>query len=126
MIAVGVFLTKPVLLKPGMAVARAVANSRNPLLNPDFNPLLRFVLKPFIYDQFCAGTTRREIQKTISDVQKMGFAGVILCYAKEVLLDHDNQALGSQGTRAAEVRKWLDGNLETLDMIGPGNWLGIK
>jgi proline dehydrogenase len=125
-IAVGIFLTKPVLLKPGMAIVRTVANSKSLLLNPDINPLLRVVLKPLIYDHFCAGTSRREIQKTISDVQKMGFAGVILCYAKEVALDHDNRALGSHGKRAVEIQKWLDGNMETLDMTGPGNWLGIK
>lgn len=105
---------------------RTVANSNSPFLNPDLNPILRAFIKPFIYDQFCAGTTKTEIRRTIGDIQQLGFAGVILCYAKEIQLNQDNAVLGAQGQREADIQRWLDGNLETLDMIHSGNWLGIK
>ena len=95
-------------------------------MNPDLNPVLRALIKPFIYDQFCAGTNRTEIQSTIDGIQRLGFAGVILCYAKEIQLNEQGAALGSQGKREADIQRWLDGNLETLDMLHDGNWLGIK
>ena len=105
---------------------RTVANSNSSLLNPDRNPVLRALIKPFIYDQFCAGTTKAEISKTIGGIQQLGFAGVILCYAKEIQLNQEGAVLGFQGQREADIQRWLDGNLETLDMIQDGNWLGIK
>lgn len=105
---------------------RAVANSKSLFLNPDLNPFLRAIIKPLIYDQFCAGTSRTEIQRTIARIQNLGFAGVILCYGKEII-----PSPTPAGGRALEkcetgVQKWLDGNLETLSMISAGNWLGIK
>ena len=105
---------------------RTVANSPSPFLNPDTNPVLRAIIKPFIYDQFCAGTNTAEVQSTIGSIQKLGFAGVILCYAKEIQLDETNAATGAQGQREADIQKWLHGNLETLDMAPNGNWLGMK
>jgi proline dehydrogenase len=105
---------------------RKIANSKSPFLNPDLNPLLRAVIKPFIYDQFCAGRHKAEIQETIGGIKQLGFAGVILCYAKEIQLNQKNDILGAQGSREADIQKWLDGNLKTLDMIHSGNWLGIK
>ncbi|RMD41182.1 hypothetical protein DV735_g3961, partial [Chaetothyriales sp. CBS 134920] len=125
-LVVSFFLTRPLLLKPGMAFMTKVANSQSALLNPDLNPLLRLIIKPFIYDHFCAGTHKAEIQKNITQIKNLGFAGVILCYAKEVLLGEGNAALGTQGQREAEIQNWLKGNLETVDMLEPGNWIGIK
>ncbi|RMZ77412.1 hypothetical protein DV738_g4369, partial [Chaetothyriales sp. CBS 135597] len=124
--AVSFFLTRPMLLKPGMAFMTKVANSQSALLNPDVNPLLRMIIKPFIYDHFCAGINKAEVQKNIVEIKKLGFAGVILCYAKEVLLGKDNAALGSHGQREAQIETWHKGNMETVEMLQPGNWIGIK
>ena len=124
--AMSFFLTRPALMKPGMAIMRRVAESQSLLLNPDRNPLLRMFIKPLIYNQFCAGTNRSEIQETVSGIKALGFSGVILCYGKEIQLDRNNGVLGKQGKREAGIMQWRDGNVETLDMLHPGNWLGIK
>lgn len=119
-------LTKPLLMKPALAAVQKIANSKTALLNPDRNPVIRAVLKPLLYDHFCAGTNKTEISYTIDQVRKLGFAGVILCYGKEIQLSKDNQTIGSQGAREAQLLAWRDGTLETLDMVDAGNWLGIK
>lgn len=44
-----------------------------------------------------------EVQSTIGSIEKLGFAGVILCYAKEFQLDETNAATGAQGQREADI-----------------------
>jgi len=129
-IFLGVFFTTPVLFKPGFAILKLVANSRSRLLNPDQNPLLRLILRPLLYDQFCAGTNTAEIAKTRDNIKRIGFSGIILCYGKEILIDESNQLHTSDATAAAqqsaEIAHWRDGNLDTLSMVGAGDWLGMK
>ena len=88
------------------------------------------MVKPFVYDQFCAGTNKGEIQKTMADIKRLGFAGVILCYGKELMVAHDNKFtshLKANGTEIdSEIEPWKDGNLETLAMLGENDWLGMK
>lgn len=109
---------------------RFIAGSKSPLLHPDNNPLLRAILKPVIYDQFCAGTNPKEIHDTQADIKRLGFSGVILCYGKELEVDASGKAISSSSSESAEsdpgLARWRDGNLETLAMIGKGDWLGIK
>lgn len=122
------FFTSPILFKPGLAVFQAIAHSKSRWLNPDRNPVLRAGIRPLVYDQFCAGRDAAEINKTSQVIKGLGFSGVVLCYGKEVQLDGD-KAYGYMGQNAAmdaEIDIWRDGNLETLDMIGKGDWLGIK
>jgi proline dehydrogenase len=106
-------------------VMTAIANSRSPLLSPDYNPLLRVMIKPFVYDQFCAGSHKPEIQKTIQQISDMGFDGVIMQYAKEFAPGEQHES-PSSAEGDPELEHWVKGNLETLDMIESGNWLGIK
>lgn len=125
----GYFFSSPILLKPGFAILRRIADSKSSLLNPDLNPLLRAVLRPLLYDQFCAGTNRNEISRTKQTIKNIGYSGIILCYGKEIQfsrsaelrsMDHDTSQ------QNVEITEWRDGNLRTLDMIGSGDWLGIK
>lgn len=88
--------------------------------------MLRAWLKPVLYDHFCAGVNKNEIASTTKQVRKLGFAGVILCYGKEIQLSADNNAIGEQGSREAQFTAWRDGTLETLDMVNENNWIGIK
>lgn len=127
----GSFFTIPILFTPGFALMRKVATSQSFLLNPDRNPVLRALVKPLVYDQFCAGTTRAEIQKNIARIKGLGFKGVILCYGKELQIEkpseaHAAAANAKEETMRLEVEAWRKGNLETLDMVGEGDWLGIK
>lgn len=84
-----------------------------------------------MYDQFCAGTKRLEIQAKISQIKSLGFSGVILCYGKEVQIQkssqpHVDDRHDSHETFDQDWELWKQGNLETLDMIGDGDYLGIK
>lgn len=130
----GVFFTSPILFKPGFAILQAIAKSRSPLLSPDKNPLLKAAVKPLIYDQFCAGTNRAEICRTREMIKNMGFSGVILCYGRETQVaaksskTHTLQytSLESAHGDVERINQWRDGNIKTVDMIGAGDWIGIK
>lgn len=125
----GTFFTSPLLLKSGFAVMGKIAHSPSVFLNPDKNPILRALIKPFIYDQFCAGTNRSEINQTRGAIKRVGYSGVILCYGKEVQVSASNELQSTGGAAASEnleIDQWRDGNLQTLDMVGEGDWIGIK
>lgn len=129
-IFLGVFFTSPNLFKPGFAFLKIIANSRSRLLNPDLNSLLRLVIKPLLYNQFCAGTGPAEIARTRENIKQVGYSGIILCYGKEILIDDKSNELRPATDLAvkqsAEIAHWRDGNLATLDMVGAGDWLGMK
>lgn len=123
----GVFFSSPTLFKPGFAFLRIVANSRSRLLNPDSNPVLRAILKSLLYDHFCAGTTRSEVIRTRDSIRQTGYSGVALCYGKEAPSSHRGADISiARDTVDAEIEHWKQGNLETLDMIGAGDWLAMK
>lgn len=112
----------------------ALAHSKNPVLNPDRNPLLRFFLKKSFYAQFCAGEDAREVRHTIARLKNIGFTGVILGYAKEVVLS-DNEAEGMNTSKlgeetadviAAEINPWTQGTLETVRLAQPGDFVALK
>lgn len=122
----GAWFSSPLLFKPGLSIMRTIANSHSPLLNPDVNPLIGAVVKLLIYNHFCAGTNKKEIDRTKVEAKQIGFEGIILCYGRETGV---GDLVGEQtgGERlAAEVGQWRDGNLRTLDMIGKGDWVGMK
>lgn len=124
-----IFFTSPLLFKPGLAIFQGIANSSSPFLNPDRNLLLRAFIRPIVYDQFCAGKNAAEIKKTSLAVKALGFKGIVLCYSKEVQLSADGKAHGYQGKGSgadAEIKQWRDGTMESLEMIGEEEWLGIK
>lgn len=92
---------------------------------------MRAIVKPLVYDQFCAGTNRSEIQARLSQIRALGFSGVILCYGREIQIQNSSQLHlddlnDSHQTFDQELEVWKQGNLETLDMIGDGDYLGIK
>jgi len=102
------------------------------LLNPDHNPILRAFIRKLIYDHFCAGENEQEIKETISTMKNMGFEGVILGYAKEVVVNKSATAeeaagIGSTESVAEEaIVDWKLGNLRTLSMLDNGDFLAIK
>ncbi|CAK7231368.1 proline dehydrogenase [Sporothrix bragantina] len=125
--------SSPILLGPSMAIMTALAHSTNPLLNPDRNFLLRFFLKKTFYAQFCAGENEREVRQTVDGLKAIGFRGVILGYAKEVVLkDEEKKNLASfdaesrKETTAEEIRAWTDGTLETVRLTAAGDFVALK
>lgn len=99
-------------------------------MNPDRNPILRLLLKRTFYANFCAGETRTEIQKTVNGLKELGFTGVILAYAKEIVVqkDHDfSRCKNVDHTETvAEVKAWKEGNLKTIGLTASGEFVGLK
>ncbi|KAL9580661.1 MAG: hypothetical protein Q9212_004365 [Teloschistes hypoglaucus] len=128
----GAFFSSPILFTPGFALLKKISNSPSRLLNPDQNPILRAIVKPLVYDQFCAGTNKPEIQARMAQIKSLGFAGVILCYGQEIQIPMSDPSVLNHGHNTTnqhldqELEQWKQGNLETLDMLGKGDWLGMK
>lgn len=124
------FFTNPILFRSGFAIFEKIARSPSPWLNPDRNPLLRAAIYPLVYKQFCAGRNKTEIARTSAETRRLGFSGIVLCYGKEVQVQADKLVGYNHGssvnTMDAEISQWADGNIQTLDMVGEGDWLGIK
>ncbi|CAD0022952.1 unnamed protein product [Aureobasidium pullulans] len=126
-IFLGKVFTSPFLFKYGVACLSKIANSRSAILDPDKNALLRALIKPMIYDHFCAGTNKLEIKKTLDYLKIMGFKGVILIYSREIPA-MPVEALNELEplTQDEDIDIWRDGNVKTLDMVEPGDYVGIK
>ncbi|KAK3181785.1 proline dehydrogenase [Lecanicillium sp. MT-2017a] len=126
--------SSPVLLPPSLRIMSLLAHTTNPILNPDSNPILRFFLKNTFYAQFCAGENAPEVRSTISGLKNIGFTGVILGYAKEVVLNEDQAraiATEDQGKESAqdiasEIEPWANGTLETVALADPGDFVALK
>lgn len=112
----------------------ALAHAQSPILNPDKNPLLRFFLKKSFYAQFCAGENAAEVRQTVGRLKNIGFTGVILGYAKEVVLEKSDAKeltianLGQESARdiEREINPWRDGTLETVRLAEPGDFVALK
>jgi hypothetical protein len=111
-----------------------LAHSQSPLLSPDKNPLLHFFLKGTFYKQFCAGENAAEVKQTITGLKDIGFKGVILGYAREVVLDDKQKAsLASCGVGEVaeaciqnEIIPWAKGTLETVRLASPTDFVALK
>jgi hypothetical protein len=111
-----------------------LANTSNSALNPDRNPILRLFLKSTFYAQFCAGENAPEVRRTIESLKRIGFGGVILGYAREVVLSEAQMKnLASCGDGAAaeecirtEITPWATGTMETVLLASPGDFVALK
>jgi len=125
-------LSSPRLVDIGLPLMAKVCNKEAWLFNPDRNPVLRAFVKKLVYDHFCAGENEQEIKDTISTMKNMGFEGVILGYAKEVVVDKSATAEEAAGPGSTEsvaakaIIDWKIGNLRTLSMLDKGDFLAMK
>lgn len=132
-LATTVVSSSPLLLAPSLRIMTMLAHSNNPLMNPDRNPILRYFLKKSFYAQFCAGENPAEVQATINRLKNIGFNGVILGYAREVVLT-EKQAAEVESTAGQETQKvidneivpWAEGTLETVRLAQPGDFVALK
>lgn len=134
-LAVTTLSSSPLLLSPSLAIMSLLAHTTNPILNPDHNPLLRRLIKSTFYAQFCAGETAPEVKDTISRLKGLGFSGVILGYAREVVLTEaqtkDLASCGLEGEVAdecirSEVVPWANGTMETVRLASAGDYVALK
>lgn len=126
--------SSPILLPPSLAIMNVLAHSNQAVLNPDKNPLLRWLLKKTFYAQFCAGENAAEVRRTIDGLKKIGFTGVILGYAREIVLNEaqtHNLSACDEGPVAEEcvrneIGPWAAGTLETVRLASPGDFVALK
>ena len=123
-ILLGWIFSSPKLVRIGIGLLDRTTHSRSELLNPDRNILLRGILKPLLYSQFCAGITKQDIAETRNSLLSVGYAGIILAYGKESKSSDSHTSDANK--EHAELKHWKDGNLETLDMIGSEDFLAVK
>ncbi|EEY17186.1 carbapenem antibiotics biosynthesis protein carD [Verticillium alfalfae VaMs.102] len=121
------------IMRPSLAIMNLIVKSKSPLLNPDKNPILNKILRWTIYDQFCAGTNRQEVARSVAEFKKFGYQGIILNHAKEIVLSADAaKAIEAEGEKqyAPEcyemITKWKEGTLSTLPMLEKGDFLALK
>ncbi|KAI1102483.1 proline dehydrogenase [Jackrogersella minutella] len=126
--------SSPILLPPSLAIMNSLAHSNQAVLNPDKNPLLRWFLKKTFYAQFCAGENAAEVRHTIDGLKKIGFTGVILGYAREIVLSEtqthslsacDSGPVADECVRN-EIGPWAAGTLETVRLARPGDFVALK
>lgn len=118
------------LLNPSMRILSLLAHSDSAFLNPDRNGILRYLLKKTFYAQFCGGESKKEIQATVNGLKKIGFAGVVLAYAKEIVVHggHDISMLDKldNATVERDVNAWKEGNLKTIEHTSSADFIGLK
>ncbi|KAJ5647787.1 Proline oxidase [Penicillium lividum] len=126
-------MTSKIFLKPALATLNVLSTSRSPLLNADRNPVLNKLLRWTVYNHFCAGTNRQEVSKTVAQIKSIGYQGVILGYSREVVLaPSERLAPNDSGTTTYSnkcyetVEEWKSSTLETLRMVGSGDFLAVK
>ena len=129
----------PFLLHPTLRLLSFLANSKMAFFDPERNPLLRQLLRTTIYAQFCAGETPPAVQSTVKGLKSLGFSGVILGYAREVVMDEDEikaargeAALSPENGESGatreirEVAAWKDGALKTVDLAEENDFVALK
>ncbi|KAI9828528.1 MAG: hypothetical protein M1819_006584 [Sarea resinae] len=115
-----------ILLPPCLSILSFLAHSRYPWLNPDHNTVLRWVLKQTFYSHFCGGETTRELQQTVTGLKEIGYKGVILAYAKEVVLGIDQVQDNEDVSVKQALSAWKEGTLKTVEMAEKGDFVALK
>jgi len=67
-----------------------------------------------------------EVKRTVKGVKDMGFAGVILEYASEVMGNEGVKLGADDALTKADVEKWRTGMLETVTMAEDGDFVALK
>lgn len=128
------------LLLPALQLLSLFAKpNRTFLFNVDRNPILKAILKRTLYNQFCAGESEEETRACVQQLKDLGFKGVILTFAKEMVHDTKSETSNHHSSisdkypemQAAiiidtDIEAWRVGTLKTADLISEGDKLAIK
>lgn len=117
---------RPWIANIGMRVLKRLTTTKNPLLDPDRNWVLNRILRTTLYDHFCGGWQRDQIQGCLNKVKSIGYAGVILQYAREIVAHDRAESSSAVDISAQQIKKWHEGNMQTLSMLGAGDYMAIK
>lgn len=119
----------PLLLAPGLSILNFLSKPRGPFFNIERNPILHTMLKNLLYNHFCAGENASQVKATIQNIKNMGFRGVILTHAKETSGKTSNEKnLSNDESQSVDtgIMAWHQGVLQTVRMIGDGDFLALK
>ncbi|KAJ1330896.1 proline dehydrogenase [Microdochium nivale] len=133
-LATSTISSSPLLLPPSLAIMTLLAHSNNAVLNPERNRLLNWFLKKTFYAQYCAGENAAEVRQTLAELNKIGFTGAILNYAREVVLTESqskNLTPCDTGAEAEEcirneINPWLKATLATVQIAQPHDFVALK
>jgi hypothetical protein len=117
--------SSPIVLNAATRVLRGMVQAKSSIFDVDRNPLLRYIFRKTFYDQFCAGETSWEIQKTMKQLHDVGFNGIILEYALEVVEDANNLNQDVKD-ELKTINEWKQGLLRTVNMADNGDFVGLK
>lgn len=122
--------SSPHLLTPSLRLLSIIANPPSPFLDPDRNPLLRYVLRKTLYAHFCAGENLDEVRKTSFVLKGLGYSGVILNHGREIISEDDEMLkVGRVDLDLAaqeDVQNWKRSNLETVRLVEEGGFVALK
>lgn len=98
-------------------------DSKSYLMSIERNPVLSKILKSTFYAQFCAGETTKEVKvNTTAAREALGYDGIILEYALEVL----GGTTPTEAETRAEIEVWRKGMLASVETASPGDFIGLK
>lgn len=110
----------PLLLSTASKILLGFLDSKSYITDVERNPVLKMILRETFYKQFCAGENKEAVRKTMQIQQGVGYHGVMLEYALEVLK-------GAKGAdEAKDVEVWRRGLLDSVDAARPGDFVGLK
>ncbi|KAK8151664.1 FAD-linked oxidoreductase-like protein [Phyllosticta citrichinensis] len=125
-------LANPFLYRLCFSALHLLAYPPLPVLDPDRNRALGYILKKTFYSQFCAGQSKAEVERTAARVRSVGYDGLSLEFALEVLLD-DIESSSADKTPAADsketarqIETWRTGALQTVKMVREGEFAALK
>lgn len=90
--------------------------------------MLSWLIRNTLYKQFNAGENKAQVQQSIHDIKQLGYRGVLLGYAREVLVNGGETETTAFEEKVAreEVETWLRGTLQTVDMATEGDFVALK
>lgn len=121
----GYCFSSPRLLKSSIRLMNVVVHSKWALLHPDKNPVVAAVLRAFIYNHFCAGTTPAAVQASIAETKSLGYSGIILGFSREIMAE-DVAGSSTADVEKRAIRSWMEANLCSLKLIKRGDHTNLK
>ena len=98
--------------------------------SPRKNPLVGALLRSTFYRQFAAGENEADVQRTVKQMKAQGYTGVILGYAREIVVDSTGRKpQPTDSPTEAEMRDietWKQDTIRTLRMLSADDILAVK
>lgn len=116
----------PVLTKICFTLLSRMVQAKSSLTSIEKNPILAWILKKTFYAQFCAGEKPLEVKQTVDELRRLGYNGVVLEYALEVLKDGKGDVTADCAVTKAEIENWRKGMMQTVKLASSGDFVALK